>query len=184
MEILLKFKKPTFGWFACSAWLWLLPAVILFSVLLTSCGGGGATPQAPPPSGDFSLSVTPTSVSIQPGGSATAALSATGSNGFDSVVGIQITGLPTGVTVAPSTVTLTPVAGSGAGWMWRRRGRWQWPQQPGNAGGELHAHGDGEQPQRRVAFHRTDANRDVVGREFGTGGAIVLRKGPSVLCPI
>jgi hypothetical protein len=39
MEILLKLTKPTFSWLACSASLWLLPAVALFSVLLTSCGG-------------------------------------------------------------------------------------------------------------------------------------------------
>ncbi len=110
METPLKSRKPTCGWLACSAWLWLLPPVIFLSVLLTSCGGGGETAQGPPPaSGDFSLSIAPTSVSIQPGGSTTASLSATGSNGFDSNISIQLTGsLPTGVTVSPLKVTVTP----------------------------------------------------------------------------
>ena len=58
---------------------------------------------------DFSLSVKPTSVSLTANGTAaTVSLLATAQNGFSSNVQVAITGLPTGVTVQPSSLTLTP----------------------------------------------------------------------------
>ena len=64
---------------------------------------------APPPPGDFSLSVTPTSQTIVQGAAGSAlSVAATGTNGFSANVVVAITGLPSGVTAAPATLTLTP----------------------------------------------------------------------------
>ena len=57
---------------------------------------------------DFSLAVNPTSQSVDPGGSASVSLSATALNGFSSQITVQLTGVPTGVTVSPSSITLVP----------------------------------------------------------------------------
>ncbi len=58
---------------------------------------------------DFSLSVTPSSISVIANGT-TAAVSvlATAQNGFSSSVPMSITGLPAGVTAQPSSFSLTP----------------------------------------------------------------------------
>ncbi len=58
---------------------------------------------------DFSLTINPTSLTLTTGalGQQTA-VSATGLNGFSGSVGVSISGLPTGVTVAPATLTLAP----------------------------------------------------------------------------
>ncbi len=64
--------------------------------------------QAAPP-GDFSLSVTPASLTLTANGTAgTVSVLATAQNGFSSSVQVAIAGLPTGVTVQPSSLTLTP----------------------------------------------------------------------------
>jgi hypothetical protein len=92
--------------------LFLLSAVFLLSALLVSCGsgGGGASTQGPPgSSGDFSLSVSPASFSIQTGTSTQVSLMASGSNGFTSSVAVSVGGLPAGVSViSPSPIVLTP----------------------------------------------------------------------------
>jgi hypothetical protein len=76
-------------------------------MIMTGCGGGGSyTPPPPPP--DFSLSVSPTSQSVTGGTSAAVSLSATGINGFVSQVSVQVSGLPAGVTISPSNITLVP----------------------------------------------------------------------------
>ena len=58
---------------------------------------------------DFSLTINPTNLTLTTGalGQQTA-VSATGLNGFNGSVSVSISGLPTGVTVAPATLTLTP----------------------------------------------------------------------------
>ena len=58
---------------------------------------------------DFSLTINPTSLTLTTGalGQQTA-VSATGLNGFSGSVGVSISGLPTGVTVAPTMLTLAP----------------------------------------------------------------------------
>src|SRR6266480_3859518 len=83
-------------------------SALLFSsvTLLEACGGGGGS--APPPAPDFSLAVSPTSVSMLQAGSATSSLSATAQNGFSSQITVQVTGLPAGVSVSPASITLTP----------------------------------------------------------------------------
>jgi hypothetical protein len=58
---------------------------------------------------DFSLSVMPASVNLTANGAATTvSVLATAQNGFTSNVQVAITGLPTGVTAQPSSLTLTP----------------------------------------------------------------------------
>jgi hypothetical protein len=58
---------------------------------------------------DFSLSVTPASVSLTANGTTTAvSVLATAQNGFSSNVQVAIAGLPAGVTAQPSSLTLTP----------------------------------------------------------------------------
>ena len=74
-------------------------------LLLTSCGGGSK----PAPEADFSLSATPATVTLLPGGTAQQiSINAAPVNGFASMVSLAITGLPNGVTAQPSTLTLTP----------------------------------------------------------------------------
>jgi hypothetical protein len=85
----------------------------LFSSLLISglmaCGGGGSGYQPPPPpTPDFSLAVSPTNQIVNGGSSVSASLSATAIDGFSSQVSVQVSGLPTGVSVSPTNITLTP----------------------------------------------------------------------------
>jgi hypothetical protein len=67
------------------------------------------TVTAAPPPPDFSLTVSPTSLTITAGvtGSPVSVL-ATAVNGFSGTVAVAITGLPSGVTANPATLTLTP----------------------------------------------------------------------------
>jgi hypothetical protein len=88
-------------------------ATITFS---TTVSGQTASTQASlavhaaaPPPADFSLSVTPAALNLTANGtSATASLLATAQNGFSSNVQVTVTGLPAGITVQPSPLTLTP----------------------------------------------------------------------------
>ncbi|HUA92453.1 MAG TPA: hypothetical protein VL991_07785 [Terracidiphilus sp.] len=69
-------------------------------------GGSGGGSGAP---ADFSLSVTPASLSLAAGGSAQpATLTATAVNGFTGTIAVTLSGLPAGVTASPSTLTVTP----------------------------------------------------------------------------
>ena len=62
---------------------------------------------APPP--DFTLSFTPQSLTITAGATGQqVALSATAQNGFTGAVNVAVSGLPTGVTASPSTLSLAP----------------------------------------------------------------------------
>ena len=65
--------------------------------------------QAAAPPADFSFSVTPPAVTLTANGTpATASLLVTAQNGFSSNVQVTLAGLPAGVAVQPSTITLTP----------------------------------------------------------------------------
>jgi outer membrane protein assembly factor BamB len=68
------------------------------------------TPAAPPAPADFSLSLSPTTATITAGSTtgASIAVNASAQNGFTGNVAISLTGLPSGVTASPSTLTLTP----------------------------------------------------------------------------
>ena len=107
--MLLKLKRLSFGLLICSA---PLSYLLLVTVLgFVACGGGSSATQQsspPPPSPDFSLSATPTSVSLQQGESSSVSIAATCTNGFSAEITVQASGLPQGVTTSPSTLTLTP----------------------------------------------------------------------------
>jgi hypothetical protein len=83
--------------------------LVTASMAMLGCGGGGGGGGiGPPPQPDFKLTVSPTSQSVNAGDSASVSLSATPENGFSSQVSVQVTGVPTGVSVSPSPITLTP----------------------------------------------------------------------------
>jgi hypothetical protein len=72
---------------------------------LASCGGGSA----PAAAGDFTLSATPASLPLVPGGGGQQInVDAVPANGFTGMVNVAIAGLPTGVTAQPATLSLTP----------------------------------------------------------------------------
>ncbi len=70
-----------------------------------SCGSSSA-PGGPQP--DFALSLSPQSLSITAASSQSLAVSVTASNGFSGTVMLSLSGLPSGVTSVPSTLSLTP----------------------------------------------------------------------------
>ena len=70
-----------------------------------SIGGGGGGQQSSP---DFTLSLSSNNLAITGGGTALFTASVTGSNGFDSAVTLQISGLPAGVTYSPASLQVYP----------------------------------------------------------------------------
>jgi hypothetical protein len=93
--------------------LWQVPGLVLLAALL-ACGGGGSSGggggQPPPPPADFSLAVSPTASAVVAGSSTTISLSATAKNGFTAQVSVQVSGLPAGVTVSPTSISVAPGA--------------------------------------------------------------------------
>lgn len=76
--------------------------------LSTACGGGGGGGEKhdPPPAiADFTLSVSPASVSIPAGGSAFVTVTLSRLNGFTSAVTLSGAGLPSGVTASGTIAT-------------------------------------------------------------------------------
>src|SRR5579885_347809 len=67
----------------------------------------------PPPQPDFSISSSPSSVSMQPGGSGSSTLSISSVNGFSSAVSLAASAIP-GVTATFSPSSVTPAAGGSA----------------------------------------------------------------------
>ena len=63
------------------------------------------TPPPPPP--DFTISLNPTSLSIQQGGSGTTQLTITPQGGFTGTVSLSLVGAPSGVTLSPTSVNVT-----------------------------------------------------------------------------
>jgi hypothetical protein len=89
-----------------------LAVLFLFLVftccVLTSCGGN-ATTTTPPPQPDFSLAATPAWVTLVAGQAGqTVSVVAVAANGFTGTVAVSVSGLPSGVTAQPATLTLTP----------------------------------------------------------------------------
>jgi hypothetical protein len=77
----------------------------LLCLMLISCGGGSK----PAAEGDFTLTTTPANIALLPGGTGQQiSVNAVSANGFTGTVTVAITGLPTGVTTQPSTLTLSP----------------------------------------------------------------------------
>ena len=83
-----------------------LPSVIAF--LVVGCGGGGSSGSPPPQ--DFSLSVSPFTISMTVGTIGPAvAITVSGHNGFADSVNVAITGLPPGATSSPAApFTVSP----------------------------------------------------------------------------
>jgi hypothetical protein len=77
--------------------------------LLNACGSSSPPPPPPPPVADFSVVITPTSVSTIVGGtSAPVTVTLNTVNGFTSVVSVTISGFPNGINSLPaSPFTLT-----------------------------------------------------------------------------
>jgi arylsulfate sulfotransferase len=85
----------------------LLCAVSVLTIL-TGCGGGTSGNPATG-SGDFSLAIVPSSITITPGGAAQAVtLAASPMNGFSGNVSVAVGSLPSGVTATPMTLSIAP----------------------------------------------------------------------------
>jgi hypothetical protein len=88
-------------------------SLLVTLVILSSCGGGGSkgggggTSPPPPPAAAFQLAVTPSSVTVPAGESTAFTISDTATDGFNSTISVAVSGLPTGVTISPSTISLT-----------------------------------------------------------------------------
>jgi hypothetical protein len=82
----------------------MLPLV--FPLALIGCGGGSSSTKLTP---DFTLASTPSTVSVVNGGPAQAVtVTASGVNSFTGSVSVSLTGLPTGVTASPATLSINP----------------------------------------------------------------------------
>src|ERR1700674_3281556 len=80
--------------------------------LAMGCGGCGSS--GPPPAQDFSLSVSPPTLTMTVGTiSPPVVISVVGQNGFSGAVNVAITGLPPGATVLPASTLALPAIGSG-----------------------------------------------------------------------
>ena len=73
--------------------------------VLAGCGGGSSTPP-PPIAGNFAISLSAPSATLIPGGSQQVTAQVTGTGGFTGNVSISCTGMPQGITVSPSPLTL------------------------------------------------------------------------------
>ncbi len=93
-----------------------LPASLLavlsaaISVAIAGCGTNASNSvTSPPPAADFTLSASPSTLTLTAGAMGQGiSVSATALNGFTGSVSVSLSGLPAGVTAAPSTLTLTP----------------------------------------------------------------------------
>src|ERR1700722_17802590 len=71
-----------------------------------STGGSGTT--TTPPAGDFSIVVSPSSLTLGDGASQTVSVGVTQINTYTASVSLAVSGLPAGVSVSPATFSLTP----------------------------------------------------------------------------
>lgn len=78
--------------------------LVILSVGLSNCGGGGSSsPPPPPPTASFTITATPSAVSIAPSTTASIKLVLVPQNGFSGSVSVSLSGLPTGVTSSKSS---------------------------------------------------------------------------------
>src|ERR1039458_2175187 len=83
--------------------------ILVAAFMLWGCGGGGnagngggGTPSS------FTVSLSSASVTLTQGGSQTIQVSVTAQNGFTGSVSVSVSGLPTGVTATPASLTVVP----------------------------------------------------------------------------
>src|SRR5712691_8002862 len=84
----------------------IVPVLILLGVAsgAAGCGGGSANVQPPPPQQDFSLTLSPSSVTLTQGAASTAVnVTIAAQNGFTGTVQVTLSGLPAGVTSNPAS---------------------------------------------------------------------------------
>jgi hypothetical protein len=82
-------------------------ACLLLCLALVSCGSVSHT--VTPPAADFSLTTTPATASLVDGAAGqTVSVNAVPVNGFTGPVALTLSGLPSGVTSSPATLSLTP----------------------------------------------------------------------------
>jgi hypothetical protein len=82
----------------------LLLLVILLSVTLCSCGSGVGGGSADP---SFSLTASPSTLRVPPGGTNTDLITVQTGNGFSGQVAVTISNLPSGVTVTPNPLQVS-----------------------------------------------------------------------------
>jgi hypothetical protein len=81
-----------------------LVPILVPTILLSSCGGGQTIISVPPPSPDFAVVLSPTTLSVSDGTtSAPINISVTAENGFFGSVQIALNNLPAGITPNPSS---------------------------------------------------------------------------------
>jgi len=81
-----------------------LPWAIFAAILCSGCGGGSSTGPPPPPEPDFTLSIVPSSVTVQQGTtSAGIQVSVQPVNGFSGSVQVTLSGMPVGVNANPAS---------------------------------------------------------------------------------
>lgn len=87
-----------------------IASLLLLSLMLTSCGALRLSDAQDPTSqsGDFTLSASPGSASLNNGSTTSVSISATAINGFSSAVSVTVSGLPSGVIANPAHLTVTP----------------------------------------------------------------------------
>jgi chitinase len=85
-----------------------------FTSDLGSCTGPGGSCGSSSGQPSFSLSDSPNSLSIAQGASGTSTITVTSSDGFDSAVSLNVSGLPSGVTASLSSNSVTPSADGSA----------------------------------------------------------------------
>ncbi len=89
-------------WLLRSFWL----SISVLAAVSVGCGSSYPTVTGTP---NFTFSASATALTLTPGGSTQpVTLSATAINGFAGTIQVSVSGLPTGVTISPATITLTP----------------------------------------------------------------------------
>src|SRR6516162_6222918 len=85
-------------------------ATVWLCAVSSACGGGGSSSTPAPREPDFSLSVSPSSLTTAIGGTTrSVAVSVQSSNGFSGSVSVAITGLPAGTATTPAgPLTVSP----------------------------------------------------------------------------
>jgi hypothetical protein len=86
----------------------------LLCLFLAACGGSGnrsGPPPPPPPTPSFTISVSPGIIALTQGAAGQPLqVSVVAKNGFTGTVTVTLAGLPTGVTVMPSSLSVTPAS--------------------------------------------------------------------------